>query len=82
MPLTVVSGHLQLLGVPLIACILKESAKLIGLKLHFLFCFAIWDGVQAKHLPNNLCVQCMWTIANVRALRCHLWSEVHNTDPI
>lgn len=52
MLLTVVSGHLQLLGVPLIACFLKA----IGLKLHFLFCFAIWDGVQAKHLPNNLCV--------------------------
>lgn len=31
MPFSVVSGHLHLLGVPLIACVLKESAKQIGL---------------------------------------------------
>lgn len=41
MPITMVSGHIKLLGVLLPAYILKESVKAIGLKLYFLFCFAV-----------------------------------------
>jgi len=55
MPVTAVAGHLHLLGVPLTAYISKESVKLIGLKLYFLFCFAVQDSMQAKHSPINAC---------------------------
>lgn len=41
MLITTVSGHIQLLGVYLPAYILKESVKVTGLKLYFLFCFSV-----------------------------------------
>lgn len=41
MPISIVSGHLHLAGMPLTVYILNDSGKLTGLKFYFLFCFAI-----------------------------------------
>lgn len=41
MPIPTASAHTKLSGVSLPVYILKESVKVIGLELYFLFCFVV-----------------------------------------